>query len=317
MNVSSFRISESPRPLRVGCALLIGLLTGSLLMAGCDMARPDAVEPQYVVESYLVAGEPLPTVRLTRTAPVNASYEYSDVAVHEAEVVIEQLGKSGAVEQRYPYVEERDTSGVYRPRGITQQVHVQPLGTYRLRVRVAQTEITSTTVVPDTFSVVQIENNPAVYRGGEQVAFTVTQSAYPGRDQAFYVFTTVALDPTENQLTPFGAQLYEEGDVSLRDLRLNASPVINEASYETNPEGTLTVRLPWFSVAFYGANSTTIHALDDNLYDFVRSRGAQQDGAAFAPGSIPNVIEHIAGGTGVFGSLARQTTTVDVVRAGR
>lgn len=312
MDLSSLHISQSVRRLFVGCVLI-----ASALVAGCDAAGPGEVEQQYVVESYLVAGERLPTVRLTRTAPVNAPYDYSDVAVRRAEVTVALLDKSGDVEQRYPYVEVSDTTGVYRPRGIAQQVDVRPLATYRLQVRVPETDdvITSTTVVPDTFSVVRIENDPAVYRGGAQVAFTVTPSAYPGRDQAFYVFTTEALDPTEDQLTPLGARLYKEENISLEDLRLNASPVINEASYQTNPGGTVTIRLPWFAVAFYGVNSTTVSALDDNLYDFVRSRGAQQDGAAFSPGSIPNVIEHVDGGTGVFGSLARQRSTVEIVRS--
>jgi hypothetical protein len=81
-----------------------------------------------------------------------------------------------------------------------------------------------------------------------------------------------------------------------------------------NADGTLTLQLPWLAVAFYGRNRTTANAIDDNLYDFVRTQSAQQRGGGFTPGSIPNVIEHVEGGTGVFGSIARQSYDVTVLR---
>ena len=46
-------------------------------------------------------------------------------------------------------------------------------------------------------------------------------------------------------------------------------------------------------------------AVDDNLFDFIRSQSVQQGGSTLAPGEIPNVLDHIEGGTGIFGSLAR------------
>ncbi len=288
-------------------------LAGLLLMAGCDTTpSTEASERQIVVESYLIAQEPLLPVRLSRTAPIDVTYDFNELALQDATVAVARLDDSGAVTERYPYREDPEALGVYRPLSAER---VRPLGTYRLEVRTAGGQsVTATTVVPDTFRVVRVENDPVVYQDDRQIAFTLTPSAYPGRDQAFYLFTTEALEPTANRLTPLAAEFFENGSVTLEDLRRTSSPVLNEASYIQNPDGTLTVRLPWIAVTFYGRNRSTTNALDDNLYDFVRSQNAQQNGGAFSPGAIPNVIEHVEGGTGVFGSLARQSRTVRVLR---
>ena len=305
-------------PIRVHWVWLALLLIGGGLAAGCDTTPGTAPpERQVVVESYLIAQEPLPPIRLSRTAPIEGQYDFTELAIRDAEVTVERLGADGDVAESYPYAEVPDSAGVYRPEA---EAQVQPLATYRLQVRTpesaaeaAQT-VTATTVVPDTFSVVRVENDPVVYQGEEQIAFALTKSAYPTRDQAFYLLTTEALELDEDQLTPLAAEFFENGSATLDDLRLTSSPVLNEASYTQNPDGTLTVRLPWIAVTFYGPNRSTTNAIDDNLYDFVRSQNAQQGGGGFSPGAIPNVIEHVDGGTGVFGSLARQSRTIRILR---
>lgn len=290
----------------VGCGL-------SLALAACDSADPGTFEEDVVVESYQVAGEPLAPVRLSRTAPVNEAYSFSEFAISGAEVAVARLDESGAVAERYPYQEIADSAGVY---AAFAEERVQPLSTYRLEVRVPDgPSVTATTVVPDTFSVVAANAKWVVYQSPEQLALRLTPSPYPGRAQSFYIFTTRAMDARVERLTPLARELYDRGDASINDLRVNASPIINQASYDENADGTLTVRLPWLAITFYGPNETTISAIDDNLYDFVRSQDAQQGGGGFSPGSIPNVIEHVDGGTGVFGSLAAAEYTVFVQRS--
>ena len=176
-------------------------------------------------------------------------------------------------------------------------------------------EITATTTVPDTFSVVSASARSVVYQGSEQLALTLTRSRYPGRAQSFYLFSTESLDPREENLTPLIREFVsDDEDFQPGELRITSSPVLNEESYDINADGTLTIRLPWLAIAFFGPNRTTTNAIDDNLYDFVRTQGAQQGGSGFTPGTIPNVIEHVDGGTGVFGSLARQSYEVIIAR---
>lgn len=290
------------------------LSVGLLLSTGCDTTGANEIDTQYVVEAYMIAGEALPPVRLTRTLDLGQRYNYDSLAVREADVAIVELDDSGTPGARYSYRPMRDTAGVYVPLGTSRVV---PLTTYRLEVTIPDTDrrITATTTVPDTFSVVDANAREVVYQGGQQLALTLTRSRYPGRDQSFYIFSTQSLEPKRSNLTPLVREFVgEDEDISLSELRTTASPVLNEESYTLNPNGTLTIQLPWLAVAFYGPNRTTANAIDDNLYDFVRTQGAQQGGGGFTPGSIPNVIEYVDGGTGVFGSLARQSYDVLIRR---
>ena len=91
----------------------------------------------------------------------------------------------------------------------------------------------------------------------------------------------------------------------LEDVLVVESPPINEGNYEIQSDNTIDVKLPWLAVAFYGPTRTYISAIDQNLYDFIRSQDVQQGGSTLAPGEIPNVINRVDGATGLFGSYAR------------
>jgi len=296
-------------------AALFALVSlGLILSTGCDATGTQDVDTQYVVEAYLIAGEPLPMVRLSRTADLGQRYVYDSVAVPGADVRLIQLDERGEPAARYEYRTMRDTTGVYLPYG---NDRIIPLTTYRLEVAIPATDqrITATTTVPDTFSIVSGSAREVVYQGPNQLEVTLTRSRYPGRDQSFYIFSTQSLEPRRENLTPLLREFIEDDDsTALRDLRVTASPVLNEDGYTANPDGTLSIKLPWLAVAFYGPNRTIINAIDDNLYDFVRTQSAQQGGGGFSPGTIPNVIEHVDGGTGVFGSLSRQVYEVLIQR---
>ena len=88
----------------------------------------------------------------------------------------------------------------------------------------------------------------------------------------------------------------------------------NEDNYDVNPDGTLTIRYPWLGITFYGPNRLIANALDDNLYDFIRSQSVQQGGSTFAPGEIPNPLARVNGAHGVFGSYARVSFDLFVIR---
>jgi hypothetical protein len=54
--------------------------------------------------------------------------------------------------------------------------------------------------------------------------------------------------------------------------------------------------------------------VDDNIFDFVRSHTVQQGGSTLSPGEIPNVLDRVEGGTGIFGSSAQITYETFVKR---
>lgn len=302
-------------PLFLAVALAAGLL-------GCDTT---ATQPssQVVVEAYLEAGTSLSTVRLTRSVSVDQSYDARRAAVQRADVTVQRLTEDGSVAASFPYQESENDPGVYR--SVRQHV-VQPRTAYRLQVTPPDgSPVTATTTVPDTASVVRTKNDTVSYPSPQQpeppqFSLTITPGTATLDRQNVYLLTATSLldfqntpeDTLRRQLTPFYADSYDPESDTLASLRINSSGLLNEANFARNDDGTLTIRLPWLAVAFYGPNRIDANVVDDNLYDFLRTQQAQQMG--LAPGEIPNVIEHVEGGTGVFGSYARTGAEVLVRR---
>jgi len=293
-----------------------GVLLATLL-TGCDTTDPGDFAPEYVVESYLVANEPLQPVLLSRTRALDTPYDFTEAAVQGADVRLHRLDDDGTIDATYDFREDPFFAGSYLP--VDGRARAEPRQTYRLDVSIpgGAAPIQATTVVPDTFSVVRVTGDEVVYQGEEQLELTVTRSRAAGRDQNYYLFVTQAFDVREEQLTPFAKAFFDQqdGDVTLEELSVGGSPILNEENYDLNPDGTLTIRLPWLAITFYGRNRFYINAIDDNLYDFIRSQSIQQGGSTFSPGEIPNPLERITGAHGVFGSYARVSLDLFVKRA--
>ena len=272
-----------------------------LLVTGCDTSTPTP-EPEVVVEAYLQANAPLDSVFLTRVVAADETFDPSS-GVRNAGVQITQVAPDGTPVKTFAY--EEVWEGMYAPVDAA-DARVQPRHTYRLRVVVPGGEpITASTTVPGAIAVVRAENVEAVYQGPQQPSLTVTRSESRLQQNVFVFTTTSQLDFSRSEdslrahLTPFYADAIED-DQSVSDLRVTSSGLLNEGNFTVNPEGTITIELPWLAVAFYGPNETAISAVDENLFDFLRTQQAQQGG--LAPGEIPNVLDPIEGGVGVFRS---------------
>lgn len=315
-------------------AALAALSLGPLALAACDGAGDVVFTPEVVVEAYQVTGEELAPVRITRTSPVGARYDPDANAIPGATVRVELLTDAGVVETTYAYRQRAPFDGWYDPPGPAPRV--LPLRRYRLVADVpgAPGTVTAETLVPGDFRLVSASADTVTYPSGGfgstdgQLTFVVTRPAYPTR-QAVFVFTTENLtpNPTLADLVPFLRAFADrngdgvldadepdaEGDEpTIADFKLASSPLLNQANYETADAGTLRIRLPWIAVVILGANRITASAVDDNLYDFLRSQAVQQGGSTLAPGEIPNVIDHVENGTGVFGSYSRVAREVFV-----
>lgn len=287
------------------------------LLAGCDtLDTAEPPEQEYVVEAYLGAEEPLGRVRLSRSTTIDTPYDITALGVTDATIVVHLLRDDGSVEATYPYLPVGNLPGVYFPQTV---VNVQSLRRYRLEVTFADRpdRITAETLVPEAFRFESLNRESLVYQSTEQFEIVLSQSRYPGR-QNFYVFTTESLDPRVDTLTPFYLDFIEfdtdaDQDELVPFIR-RESPIINQDNYELNDDGTLTIRFPWLAVVFFGDNIITANALDDNLYDFIRSNDIQQGGSTLSPGELPNVLDHVEGGNGVFGSFARASRQVFIAR---
>lgn len=294
----------------------LGALTVScllLLLPACDLTGPEtADEPNYVVESYQVAGEVLSPVYLSRTASLEESYDFSDLAISGARMQVERLTGEGAVDQTVTYRELAGSAGVYVPED---SATVQPLTRYRLTARLPDADhlIEAETTVPDTFSVLSTSADTVAYQGGEQLFVRFTRSKYPGRQEVFQ-YTSEAARPWISRLTPFYRDVAPSDSLEMvQEYRKTSSPLVNGANYGTASDPVISLRMPWLMFAFYGPNEIRTQAVDENLYDFLRSQAVQQGGpTTLGPGEIPSILEHVDGGTGVFGSYARVSVRVYV-----
>ncbi len=294
-------------------ANILTILSLLILLAACEVYNQDTYEEYYVVESYLVANRQLPQVRVSTTAPVDDFYAFSRFAVTDAEVQIRLLNENGTdIDEVFVYA--NDTAGIFQPLATHK---VLPARSYQLYVNVPSSaaEITATTIVPDTFKVVSTVLDTLVYQSTEQLEITVSESTYPGR-QNIFIFNTLALEPTLENLTPVYADLFfdDDEDMDLSELTNTSSGLLNAANFTINQDQSITIRYPWIAVAFYGDNKLVATTVDDNVYDFVRSESVQLGGSTLSPGEIQNAITHVKGGLGIFGSLASDTIQTHIKR---
>lgn len=284
---------------------------------GCDTLEPGDYEAEVVVEGYLAAGAPLPEIRVSRTVALDTIYNSSSAGIDDAQVSVRLLDAAGEVVESHEYRSSPGQRGVYLPESTLGQMPlVRPLQTYELLVDVPSESqpIRASTFVPDTFTTAQAGPDSVVYRSSEQYTFLVSPTEYPGR-QNIFLFTTTALDGRVDQLTPFARRLLENSELSIDDLREQSTPTLNEDNFQQVENGFLRIRFPWLGVSFFGANIIAVNTLDDNLYDFIRSQSVQQGGSTLPPGEIPNALEHVEGGRGVFGSYARSSMLIYVMRS--
>lgn len=291
--------------------LIFSLVALFMVVSACEVYEQDEYEEYYVVESYLVANRDLAQVRLSTTAPAFDFYSFANTAVSGADVEVRLLAADGTtIEQTIPF--SQASPGIYLP----DSVHsVLPLRTYQLHILIPSEmhEITARTLVPDAFNVIAGVQDTVTYQStANRLELTLSESNYPGRQNVF-IFNTIASDTTFDNLTPVYRDLWD-GPESIQDYSNTSSGLINEGNFTVNSDGTVTIRYPWIAVAFYGDNRLVASTLDDNIYDYIRSESVQLGGSSLSPGEIQNVITHVEGGIGLFGSVASDSINTFIKR---
>lgn len=306
--------------------LAASLLLLALALGGCDTLSGEAFEEQPVVSAVLVAGQPLPPISLTLTAPIDQPFRPEARRIAGATLTVSLLRADGAAEAPYAY--RQDVGGLYVPADA--EAVVEGGRRYRLEAVVpgfAET-VRAETTVPTAFEVVQGPPDTLLYNpaNGTGPSVHVTPSVFPGRDQAAYFFSIRALAPDSffvgpdgryqraflpgrYGLTPFAASIIRDRDVNPADFANGNSPVLNEANYQRNPDGSITLTVPWLGVSYFGPQLFSATALDDALLDFIQSQVIQFVPTTLSPGEIPAVVTNVENGLGVFGAVAQQSVT--------
>ena len=291
---------------------LVLFITAIILFTGCELYTQDEYQEYYVVESYLVADDQLPQVLLSTTSPIDETYNFKENAISDAEVEIRLLNPDSTIAERYPY--QSVEPGFFTHSGFAR---VQGQQLYQLHISLPNGDsIEAKTFVPGNFETINKEDLPDqyTYQSNRQIEITTTPSAYITDRQTYYIFTINSIEPDSSKLTPFYQDLVTEQDTDIENFFINSSGIINEENYDRNADESITLTVPWLAIAFYETNNVIANAIDDNMYDFLRSQDVQTGGTTLSPGEIQNIRYHVNGGIGIFGSMASDTNRVDIVR---
>ena len=323
--------------LSVTLMLALAWLTGA-----CSLYPDEAYQELVVVESYLITGEPLAEVRVSKTLPVFEEYSFERAALTDAAVVITEMDPEGGAADAFLYEPVAEEPGVYR--AVNRAYRVKPATRYDLSVSFGSRdeELRATTITPGQVTIVSEIPETLLYQSEEQLQILVqTGAPYSGvgaddgagsgsdgsdgadgsdggldgadniADGDTFIINTIAQDTTYENLTPFYLNLVDEvEDISFEELQVNSSGLLNEASFGRNEDGLVELQYPWLAVVFLGQNEIVVHSVDTNTNLFFRSQSVQLGGSTLPPGEIPNITYRVDGGIGVFGSSSTDTARV-------
>lgn len=289
------------------------LITASLLIfASCDITNQDEYEELAVLEAYLIAGRELPVVRVSKTLPADVEYSFDEAGLAGALVIITILDENGEREQQFLYEPALSEPGFYLPPPTDHTVEAER--TYRIEVSFSDRdeELTAETRIPEQVKVINEVRESVVYQSDEQVEIIL--SAAQNGDRKVYLFDSISLEPSEENLTPFYRAAFENDNVDIDELISNSSGLINEGNFTFLDDGSISLKFPWIGAAFYGETLIVTNSVDAGLSDFIRSQSVQLGGSTLPPGEIPNLIYNVEGGIGVFGSISSDTVQTRILR---
>lgn len=301
----------------------------TFFLAGCTPERddseffsPEAVD-LLVIDAVLIVGEPLPSLRLSRTLAPDEPYT-RDAADEVGATVVIRDGNGLVI----PYVgEDTERLGYTYIPEVWPVPIVQPSTTYDLRVVTERGEVlTASTLTPEPMTV------------SRWVAIDPATNTEDRELKTFEDLGEGVYDAPENQI-PYAsvivdAQVDDSGtqgfQIALFSLDLDSPPVIDPPFFEEedflelerNVSSPLLVveeggiRLPWFAIYFEGRHKYKVFSVDLNWYDYLRT--SRQDGFGFG-GTFGEGFEtpifHVEGGIGLFGSASVDSTGFTVLQA--
>lgn len=288
-----------------------------LIGGGCSATRKpgDLYKPTdvgvLVLDAILIVDRPPPEIYVTETLAPGTPFTPEIAAVRDAEVVLTR--QDGTT---LSYVANPAVPGQYIFVGSA--LPILPETRYTLTVEASRNRrATATTLTPKRFSaaswVVLNEQTLAVQKTLK--TFSELGSGVYTAPENQVVYQRGLLEARINRN---GASAYQ---AALKSLDLNSPRVIeadflDEEDYakldRDNSSPALeaadsAIRLPWFAIYWAGRYRITIHAIDRNWYDYIRSIPQGESGFGVGGNAGDNFerpIFHVDGGIGLFGSGA-------------
>jgi len=303
---------------------LFFLSTIALFLAGCGEATVEVTnvsyEPRIVVEGYLVPGQPVRDIRISRNFPLDADLRPSaDLLPRYTQTKVVLTDESSGL--KYPLTLSVPDSifdfenYTYGYQG--NDLRIEHGKTYTLDVQTVidgqVLEARSSTTVPEVgFRINSINHSSLQFaqtdEDGETMIFEMEIQRSPGT--TFYVTSVRPLQ------TDFGSFIIEHlvGDLDPEDYEEN----FEEFAFDTNwiqntpsTPGESNVPIFWFSFFFYSEYEVIVYAADKNYKGFLQTFANTQE----FDGNFHEARFNFEGDAiGVFGSVIADTIYVDVTR---
>ncbi|MGE5315126.1 MAG: DUF4249 family protein [Acidobacteriota bacterium] len=253
------------------------LLTAALLavLAGCaSPTDDDAFSDQLVVNAYLFGGEPIDSVYIQHTWKVTEAYTAEKAAVTNAVVIItgnnivDTLAADPARPGRYASKERNR--------------RVQPGAAYSLLVRVpGYGDVTGTTMVPDTFSVLNAASFPKTASYAPSTNPFRIEWSRSGQ-YADYMLVVRSADQTTAMIP---ASFHNEDN---KPERTSVGFFLKDVN---------ACEISWLYFNYYGPTEITMAATDRNYFEFLKQFVTAQQSS-----DLKEIRFNLNGAIGVFGS---------------
>jgi hypothetical protein len=277
-----------------------------LVIAGCTQ-NPSG--PEYkkdiVVYGYLWANQPLSeqhAILISYTQPLDRFYTLDNAGIANANVTL-----TNETTDELFVLEDTDVKpGFYFNNSVT----IQPNTTYTLEIGVDGKTVTAQTTVPPTLlQTTELRSDTVNRVSHTNLGYDKPVTLQTENDDQVIMVEMYCNEPwqTAEYIYPFHDDHKTPSDQDEYDSGKNAEPrhIMTLVPYkytlseEFNDEHTVF----WYAsmIVFYGSNTLTISAIDDNYHHYLTREHPELSGG-------------IVGGIGVFGSLCGQKYELDVLK---
>ncbi len=302
---------------KIICFLLMALL--SIIVScgeGVVEVTNDSYEPKIAIEGFLIAGQQVDKIRISRNFPIDANLTRTILipAVNQTVVTITDIAADRTYFLTFHEAPDQNFDDYYWQYNSSNLV-IKSGNSYRLNVTAnidgKELQANSTTTVPDSgFGISHLNHNQLIFREHDQnnslKQFKITFNRSPGI--SFYLASAKAMNPSTSNFiyeNPFLGE--EDEDVDIEDYNyqygwLQDTPITM---------GQTTFTLFWANLWFYDNYELVMYATDDNYREFVQTyNDVQEDDGNFHEAKF-----NIEGdGIGVFGSMIADTAYIEVLR---
>lgn len=283
--------------------LLLATILAFAPLAGCEDSAPTAYIPEHVLEAFLIVGEPIQGIRVTRSQSVSDTFRYRNSAVPDADVKLIAGDRTLQLQYR-----ANDGVGEYFHPDTT--VRIEPETSYRIHVTLADGgTLSGQTRTPVQISWIAEPKTPLQYptdtltppKPPDSLALSWTRA--PSITE--YIIAVRCLDTLE-----YGR--YLDPPTAERNRRIERfwnqnAPFYDDVSRIAFLQET-SVPVSWFAFKWFGRQEVSVYASDAAFVNWYKMTHFQN------PPTYQPLLGNVEGGLGVVASASAVRKEIFVLK---